>query len=84
MNDLNTKSTARVIRFDIKAYSFTILNFKTTVSSWINNVLDKYAASILPNATGFAAQGIIITLQSNQFLWRCFVSYLSIKELIKN
>jgi iron complex outermembrane receptor protein len=29
---------------------------KTTVSSGINNLLDrKYAASILPNATGFAA-----------------------------
>jgi iron complex outermembrane receptor protein len=56
MNDANTKYSEKYSLLDLKAaYSFTILQFlKATVSSGINNVLDrKYAASILPNATGF-------------------------------
>jgi iron complex outermembrane receptor protein len=58
MNDANTKYSESYILLDVKAaYSFTILEFlKTTVSSGINNLLDrKYAASILPNATGFGS-----------------------------
>jgi iron complex outermembrane receptor protein len=56
MNDSNTKYSESYTLLDVKAaYSFTILEFlKTTVSSGINNLLDrKYAASILPNATAF-------------------------------
>ena len=56
MNDSNTKYSESYTLLDIKAsYSFTILEFlKTTLSSGINNLLDrKYAASILPNATSF-------------------------------
>ncbi|MGO4817106.1 TonB-dependent receptor family protein [Flavobacterium sp. W22_SRS_FP1] len=56
MNDSNTKFSESYALLDFKAaYSFTILQFlKATVSSGINNVLDrKYAASILPNAVGF-------------------------------
>lgn len=56
MNDSNTKYSESYSLLDIKAaYSFTLLKvLKATVSSGINNVLDrKYAASILPNATAF-------------------------------
>jgi iron complex outermembrane receptor protein len=56
MNDSNTKYSESYTLLDVKAaYSFTILKLlKATVSSGINNILDsKYAASILPNATGF-------------------------------
>jgi iron complex outermembrane receptor protein len=56
MNDSNTKFSDSYALLDVKAaYSFTILQFlKATVSSGINNVLDrKYAANILPNAVGF-------------------------------
>ncbi|EIA10030.1 TonB-dependent receptor family protein [Flavobacterium frigoris] len=56
MNDSNTKYSESYSLLDIKvAYSCTLLKvLKATVSSGINNVLDrKYAASILPNATAF-------------------------------
>jgi iron complex outermembrane receptor protein len=56
MNDANTKYSESYTLLDIKAaYSFTILQFlKAELSTGINNLLDqKYAASILPNATGF-------------------------------
>ena len=56
LNDSNTKYSEGYTLLDVKAtYNFTILKFlKTTLSTGINNVLDrKYAASILPNAVGF-------------------------------
>jgi iron complex outermembrane receptor protein len=56
INDSNTKYNEAYSLLDIKAaYSFAILKvLKATLSSGINNVLDrKYAASILPNATAF-------------------------------
>jgi iron complex outermembrane receptor protein len=56
MNDANTKYSESYTLLDIKAaYSFTVLRFlKAELSTGINNLLDqKYAASILPNATAF-------------------------------
>lgn len=56
MNDSNTKFSDSYSLLDIKTtYFFTILKvLKTELNAGVNNVLDeKYAASILPNATGF-------------------------------
>lgn len=81
MNDANTKYSEKYSLLDLKAaYSFTILQFlKATVSSGINNVLDrKYAASILPNATGFgnAAPRYYYPGSPIQFYGGLSVSYL--------
>jgi iron complex outermembrane receptor protein len=81
MNDANTKYSEKYSLLDLEAaYSFTILQFlKATVSSGINNVLDrKYAASILPNATGFgnAAPRYYYPGSPIQFYGGLSVSYL--------
>lgn len=81
MNDSNTKYSEGYSLLDVKAtYSFTILKvLKSTLSSGINNVLDrKYAASILPNATGFgnAAPRYYYPGSPIQFYGGVSVSYL--------
>lgn len=81
MNDSNTKYSEAYSLLDIKAaYSFTILKvIKATLSSGINNVLDrKYAASILPNATAFgtAAPRYYYPGSPIQFYGGISVSYL--------
>jgi hypothetical protein len=62
--------------------AFFVRILKTTVSSGINNLLDrKYAASILPNATAFGSTQHQVLLRAVQLiLWRVSVSIFSIKN----